>query len=1226
MSNDKNLKVIKASAGSGKTYQLALEYIKQLLFAPGTGGKLQPRRDLKAPGGKAVNAHRKILAITFTKKATGEMKDRIIQELHMLSRPGGKSKYLNEYKAQSGLNEDQVRLLARLALQELLFDYSNFNVSTIDSFFQGILRNFARELDRDFSYELELEEDYAMRVAVHNFLLSLGRHGKVTKMEQWVKQYQWEMAHSEPDKARWKFFDDGGDLFDFARKMTSETFRTRMDDIRKYLKTHENAGRASDFSNIDGFQKYITGLIRDLETKKTANLEQLRNALASLSANLWTRRTFANWYNDNQGKKADELTDLPDNWKDKYQSSIASQFSKIKLSDQQINQLTDLVRTHYNYAVLVSLFKHINKRLGLLGMLAAIDHHLEQYRHDTNCILIGDTNELIGAVLESGSEFVYERVGTTISNFMIDEFQDTSAKQYENFKSLIKESLAYGRFNMLIGDAKQSIYRFRNADPTVFRELVENDFSENIDRGATDKSTNYRSSRHIVEFNNALFVNMRNNYRDYSTVVNTYKDVEQNLPDNVDKDKVPGYVRVNIGNYERLLDDKVIADAAAKEDKDCNETDTLLKALPGYLLRLHERFDWRQIGILVNTRTDGGKVVESILKYNKNADADKQINIISGESLLLSNSPVICRIIAMLRFIDICYFSAGEEADAYDEGTCIIPEWQKRMGKRLKSDQRLYSALGAFIKETAEVDHNDAEANGQILLQCFEQIDQAVATQDQSAVSYEQLVKDMLPGEGELTTLVSIVENIIGRFKADECNGGTIDREAAFLLAFQDVVKDFCAKRNGGTVREFLKFWDAKKEKLSVPDADNGDSINIMTIHKSKGLEFDCVVIPYAKWELSTNPKETEYWMPKEALIDMLKPFGINGDQEKLVPPLVNVNKSCLEWMLKAGTLDGEARDFVSAQVSDTMIDNLNKTYVAFTRAGIELHIFAPYKEPKNNKKDSPTGIYKTVVDLLRAFSAEFSGMMPVPVADGSVISWYEMGKISTKQEIEALKNKQADAAAGDKEDTTPVAQVKQEVVNTYHVTKMPGQVIVKVENASSSSIAAGKRLHGLLSRIGNSNDVDRVIRDAVKHGSITANPDDACNIDFVNEHVVKPIKDADGMIGKWFDPENKVYAERTVTTANHSAEGGSDIENLRPDRIIRRPDGTWIVIDYKSGELSVEDKDNPGQYIDFTGKYCLQVRRYIERLRATGLVDPVVGRIWFIKHNTVLDEWGKQL
>ena len=527
------LLVIKASAGSGKTYRLALEYIKHLLFTD-DDGKLHQRRILsdKHP----LNAHRQLLAITFTNKATDEMKERIVAELYNLSQPGWDSDYLEGFMKESGLDEDTVRDLARHALDELLFDYSNFNVSTIDSFFQTILRNFARELDRDFNYDIQLDEDYAVRVAVHNFLLSLGREGHDSQVDRWVKEYQQHLIRSDAKSKNWKFFDDSGDLNRFAKQINTELFRSRLDAICGYLGTIDGDGNfKADFSKIRAFKKFIHDeALPAAEDNMQQLLMQLRATLDPFAAQL--KFTIKNWYEKAAGQA--ELEPLPERFSEADEEKMFTQF-KAGVPDATVLAVYDLVKRHYAMGSVLDFLKHIENNLGLLGMLAMIDLFLQAFRHETNTILIGDTNELIGAVLKSGCDFIYERVGTTISNFMIDEFQDTSAKQFDNFSGLLHESLASGNFNMLIGDAKQSIYRFRNADPTVFREKVETEFNGKIYYGGSEEnkpgndgftSTNYRSSRHIIEFNNSLFTYISGRFSDRPTVVTTYADVKQKMP------------------------------------------------------------------------------------------------------------------------------------------------------------------------------------------------------------------------------------------------------------------------------------------------------------------------------------------------------------------------------------------------------------------------------------------------------------------------------------------------------------------------------------------------------------------------------------------------------------------------------------------------------------------------------------------------------------------------
>ena len=1194
--SQRNLLVMKASAGSGKTYNLALQYIQHLLFYTDDDGLVRPRRQ---PGdNRLLNAHRLLLAITFTNKATTEMKERIVKELYRLSQDGMKSDYLAGFMALSGLREAQVRTLARQALSELLFDYSNFNVSTIDSFFQSVLRNFARELDRDFNYDIQLEEDYAVSVAVHNFLLSLGKRGQQSQVDEWVKEYQRHMLRGDVEKKQWKFFDDRGSLLNLAKQIKTELFRSSMEDIRAYLGECDEQGRykmpyKSDFSLIREFKRQMHALGQ----QAVESCKQLQADLYRLLDDYGSRNllnyTLKNWYN------AGGQQPIQASLRDKInEGKLDGQFKKkANVSPEVLEGVERLAQGQWALMNAADFLRDIEDNLGLLGMLAMIDLSLEDYRHETNSILIGDTNDLIGAVLESGSEFVYERVGSTIAHFMIDEFQDTSTKQYENFKGLLRESLASGNFNMLIGDAKQSIYRFRNADPTVFREKVDIDFKDDIYQPPVEPdapaSINYRSSRNIIEFNNRLFTFMLNRYSDVPAVASSYRDVVQGFPGNVDTDKVPGYVRVLLGDYKGLLDDPVIAQAsllpAAGTDGDAPGDVDVLTVLPGYLLRLHERYDWGRIGILVNSNREGNSIVERILEYNQHATGDR-INIISGESLLLNNSPIIRRIIAMLRFIDISNYKEHDDDGEQAEGTAAAPDlMSRRLRSKRASDQRLFAAMDTFIKAVTAAGDADAVAVGDLLVQSVSS-DPAAAAATQAG--HAAMLASMLPSGYELTTLVSIVENIIGRFKADPTACADVDRETAFLMAFQDEVLSFSGRTGGGSVREFLKYWDEMKGRLAVSSADGGDAINIMTIHKAKGLEFDCVIVPFANWFIIGNGQMTEhYWMPREAFIEVLEslPLATSGIDGKMVPPLVNVSRNHLVQINDDYHLKGEAARYLDKQQTDQMIDNMNKTYVAFTRPCSEMHIFAACAKK---------GEERTVSRLLSDFAA--GGDTLTPMGEGSDVKWFDYGEVSSREQLEAKRPaRQSQGTTG--------------TIGGYRVAPVPPGIRVRLDNASGSRIGAGVRLHGLLSRIGDRRDVERVIADGIKHGIITLDGDDPCGVDNVNALVKEPILAGEGRVAAWFDPANRVYSERTITTASDSL-WDNGIENVRPDRIVRRPDGQILVIDYKTGEQR-RDK-----------KYCRQVADYIAKLREVFPDAPIAGRIWYTTLGVILDERGRTL
>lgn len=1195
MTDNKHLLVIKASAGSGKTYRLAKEYIMHLLFTTDRqSGRCVPRRATDSQS--TLNVHRQLLAITFTNKATDEMKSRIVDELYNLSQPDRKSDYLNDFVKLTGLKPDQVRSLAQQALNELLFDYSNFNVSTIDSFFQTILRNFARELDRDFNYDIQLEEDYAVRVAVHNFLLSLGREGMPSQVDEWVKDYQRHLIRGDAEKKNWKFFDDGGGLTSFAKQINSELFRSRLDDIRGYLGKVDDQGRfQSDFKRIRAFKQFVHEQVRLIHERHDDGLRALQASLAPVADGLSGSKSLKKWLNK------DSLEPLSDTMDNSDEAKIRGQFLKnFAPSDQLVNELLRLVRDHFSLKNVLAFFKHVEDNLGLLGMLAMIDVFLEEYRHESNSILIGDTNELIGTVLDSGSDFIYERVGTMISNFMIDEFQDTSAKQYENFHSLLTESLAGGHFNMLIGDAKQSIYRFRNADPSVFRERVGNDFGPYIyddrqeatgpqDGDTPPTSTNYRSSRRVIEFNNSLFAYLRQRFADRSIVQTTYGDVKQGMPPGIDSSKVEGYVRLMTGDYRQLLQDEVIRGASPAEAVNDEERETtVLDVLPGYLLRLHERYDWGRIGILVNKNKEGDQVVERILEYNKQATGEK-IRIISGESLLLNNSPIIRRIIAMLRFIDISQFGQAEE-DADDARGADHDDIMSRIKRKRLSDRRLYTALNTFIKSVAASPEASPADHGLMLARSLE----TAAPDDGDA---DDTLEKLLPPAGELTTLVSIIETIILHFKRDGTDGAGVDGEAAFLLAFQDAVMQFASMRNGGSVREFLKYWDEKKGTLAVSSSSRDNAIEIMSIHKAKGLEFDCVVIPFANWEIDGNSREDSYWMPDKvfgAAMRSLADLGLQTCDEDLVPPLLHVDKKSAVALCKGGLLTGEAARFINKQIDDVLIDNLNKTYVAMTRPRTELHIFAKGKE-------------NTISPLLADFARDSGEMTPMAECP----HWFEKGRQPSTADFEALKQKKAKQQPDGETSSQPA--VKSVEIQGYTVNALPLKLKVRVENASSSQIEAGVRLHSLLSQIHDRNDVDRVIAQGLKHGVITDDPDDPCGQANIEQHVRRPILDEQCRVAAWFAPENKVYSERTITSASDSLWDEDGIRNMRPDRIVRRPAGEIIVIDYKSGRR--DDK-----------RHLRQLNGYIAKLRLIFPDATIVGRLWYVLEDTIIDHSGKVL
>lgn len=1156
------LQVIKASAGSGKTYTLALRYIEQLLFRVNRRGKLELRKE---PG-----YHQHILAITFTNKATNEMKSRIIKQLYVLSCNPKDSEYYDELQrccepeAFEGLQQ-----AAHKALSDILFDYSQFNVRTIDTFFQSILRSFARELDRDYNYDLQIDAKYAMSVAVHKFLLSLGKDaartgGKMTQVERWVKEYMKEQLQGS--KSWSSMFNDEGALFNAAENINKEFFRNQLPALRSFL-TDEKGN--SNLEGIVSFKKLLLESAEQLQKQyeetdwslKLADILRADNLdLSNVSGTMSLSKYILKFRGQEPSEKVLALVS----------SCGEDQFKKnSNPSADVLDKISELVRDMCSLYYECELLKDMASRLSLVGLIGEIDKKLEEYRRESNTILIADTNELIGKVVENsgGAPFIYERTGTWINHYMLDEFQDTSSKQYENFKPLLDESLSHGtdNFNLIIGDSKQAIYRFRNADPSLFRDRINVDFSG---LQSTTLQHNWRSQKNIIEFNNGFFEKLleQDEYRNKGALMRTFKP---NSDDKDYKQLVPKRQQDPAGMVRVLFElPNAEADGGVKTIEKVEEVAAIM---PQYLLKLHERFEWKDINILVDRNKSQGRViVEAILQHNMQARAEGRdkdvISIVSGEMMQLGKSVAVRRIISLLRFIDLTNYVMSEDDDARIDDTAKL-----RASKRNMSAQRQFTVLSRFIAGLEDVPEATDEQAGSILNSSFDAVDKTIGQKAETQIQeYAQLLRELLPDtRTQLMSLVNIVEHII-----DSQLGAREKREEViYLHAFVNCVMAFAAQRsNGGTVREFLRYWDMKGDSLAVPSSDSANAISIYTIHKSKGLEADCVVLPYAAWEMNGDGMTKEYWMDATTWLDgggseiLKKALGADVDKDKMLP-IFSASKKTLQNLAKLGKFTS----FVNKTEEDILIDHVNKTYVAFTRPRKELHIFASGK-----------GICKDMSTIV----PQLEGFRPVPVENltgddaPSKAVMYQLGEPFVAP------------AKAEKKDDCLVKPLPPYAVSS-------NTIEVSLPNDETSMREVGKRVHTLLSRINFRRDCDQAISYCLRRGIITDEPDDKWNVGRIRT-MVETMFDTKPM-SEWFADDNTILNERSILTQDEHGE----FSLKRPDRVVMRPDGRVIVVDYKSG-------------MNQTKGHVRQVQDYMVALRATGFAQ-VEGYLWYIATNDVI-------
>lgn len=475
------LAVYRASAGAGKTHKLTGEYLTLLFTGPG--------------------AFRRILAVTFTNKATDEMKTRIVDELYNLA-SGRKSDYVELLKSTYSLTEVQVRKQAAKILIDILHDYSAFNISTIDRFFQQTMRAFTREIGLQGGYGIEMDQELVLTTAIDNLLSDLEKP-ESKDLLGWLLRFAEDKIESGGE---WNLRKD---IMALSREVFKESYKAFSEAVGRDI---EDKKALEDYKNeLYGIIRSVEATAKELGERGLAILNKYGLKVTDFKGGSRSPLTLLDRLVQGEMKEPSAtFIGLADN--------LDGCFTKtVSLGTRQIigcafeDGLNDCIKgiislfdnlTAYNTA------REIVRYYYTLGILTDVSRQIAAYREEKNVMLIADTTELLSKVIEgSDAPFIYEKTGTHVDHYMIDEFQDTSGMQWNNFRPLIEESLAHSRDNLIVGDVKQSIYRFRNSDWKLLDEQVQADFSPEVVHEETLKD-NWRSCRNIVEFNNALFTTL----------------------------------------------------------------------------------------------------------------------------------------------------------------------------------------------------------------------------------------------------------------------------------------------------------------------------------------------------------------------------------------------------------------------------------------------------------------------------------------------------------------------------------------------------------------------------------------------------------------------------------------------------------------------------------------------------------------------------------------------
>ena len=871
--------IYRSSAGSGKTYTLALEYLTLALRQP--------------------KAYGKILAVTFTNKATQEMKSRIVEFLYQLSR-GQNEPLQQELEHRTGLTGPALTEQAQRVLRQLLHGYSYFAVMTIDSFFQRVVRSFAREMDLQAGFRIEIDQGKVLEEVIDQLLLTLG-DTQHRKLRRWLTRFAEEKVET-------------GKAWDFRRDIKTLAYELFKEDYKQQQAEQATAETVE-----------MTVTLQKLRTRQRQFEQQMaqygQQALTVMERHTLTVDDFAYGKSGVAGyfpKLIDASSYEPgarvlaavgdaSRWSSK---SSKKKDQIMAAAEDGLLQTLDEVLDHYQQHALVYYSTvELSRFVYTYGILNHLEEQLQSYKRDHDLMLISDAPLFLKDIIgQDDTPFIYEKIGTTYQHFLIDEFQDTSGLQWTNFRPLVENSLNAGHRNLVVGDVKQSIYRWRGGDWQLLLEKIQHDVAE-YQTEVRDLDRNYRSRRHIVDFNNALFVRlsqllyqslaermedvpdegMRAFLLSRAEIVrDAYTQVGQALPTSYRGDW-HGHVRIQLLEKDQL----------AGEEDDTHWKDYVKEQLPGMVETLQDRgYALQDIAFLVRNKREGQEVAQTFMDYKHQGRAQKdyRYEVISPESLFLNASLTVSLLVDVLRFLD-------NPTDRIVRGS-IVHKYRRL--QRLPQDSDTLHRLFAAAGNNRWQEDSETEA---------------------LATFYAELPSDFEYFQDYLNKLplYELVEDLVRIFDL----GAT--GETVYVQAFQDAVLNF-TRVEQGDLHSFLRWWDERGQETSVQVAEAVDAMRIMTIHKAKGLQFKVVILPFCTWDTDHHPSQTNILWTRT-----------------LTPPLQELGLMPMRYSKKL--MNTVFRQDYYEELIRVHIDNLNLLYVAFTRAEECLYAFAP---PKGSKSGYP--------------------------------------------------------------------------------------------------------------------------------------------------------------------------------------------------------------------------------------------------------------------------------
>lgn len=1073
-----SLRILKASAGSGKTYSLTESYIRYCLDK-----------------NNALD-FANILAITFTNKASGEMKDRIIELLDTLSKDPKAYSGIDKLSSDLGMSLSEIQRKSQQTLNRILKEFDLFTITTIDSFFTRLYGSMTLDLFGDPPRDITFDQDKALQYATDRLLEAAQADQELQGvvldlLEEKVKEGGGVNLKYDIQKLGNELFND-----EYLQLRNKTSYVIPVKDFHKALAQTLEYMQAT-------FQEYQDKLSQLLTVGGMQHTDFYRNFTKSIL----NKTDVLDLY----GLASFQRLSNPDQWftskeKDLMMVKVAPIMEELMTLGQEFIEFVEKnYRLYATYSLVIDNY-------AAYRVLRFLDRAVNKYVQEQRLIFLSDINFKISQNISSeDSMVVYEKLGQRLHAVMIDEFQDTSQIQWNNLKPLVSNNMAEGHPNLVVGDVKQAIYRFRNGNWEIMEIQVpafKKEWSGDNPELFEDLEYNWRSSPEIVNFNNSFFTELSGNLSNILTEFQTTIFSTKSIPDYLTEvfrnmelladaprkiygstfQKVPdknrnqnGYVEIDYWTYKKGTDKTELQEERMAWLKDTLES------------LFSDGFRGADIGILARGRKELTQISENLTRWS---EENPLFRFSSEDSLRLDLSDGVQLLIAGLKI---------------------------KTGIDVKINKMVFANY--YLKLRQLNLKNPAWVNA--LPENSDEI---------------EILQNVIFQQDGIEQLSIFFETLI-----DHTNLNDIKGQWPFLLSFIEEVKKF-ELQHGPDIPLFLEDWDQRIRAVKIKMSDDIEKIRLYTIHKSKGLEFDVVLIPFGDWDFESRGKQNILWVndQQDSLLKLAGPLPVSYKNDLF---LSNFDYALMIEYLRV------------------VVDNLNLLYVAMTRPRQQLYIRLQEQEKSDKKKSNstPGKFNKPITNTLDLFLLSHPDMTH--------------GKISK----------------GTKPIKTVPSSVESQSQNVplqvYNIRQKPLSLHLRpsFDGSENESVGQGLIIHNMLEGLKYHSEIQIAISKAVLAGDIRNQDREEWSAKLRGIVEFDPVKN-------FFDESWKVYNEKSIMV-----HGGGE---FRPDRV-QENGKKYVIIDYKSGVPKPEHHRQLKNYKTILkDMVALPVRAYIYYLFTPELVE----------------------